>query len=1353
MRRFALSNQFQLRGSMARMLCVAAWCSVALLVIAIMTPGAARAQLAGTGTIEGTIADSSGAVVPGATVVARNLATGAETVRTSTSAGLYNLSPLDAGDYSITVTAKGFEKLVRPSVHVDGMQVLALDLALHVGAENITVTVTTAPPLLETENATLGAAMEGEAYQSLPLEMGNAGSPDQRRVTDFATLMPGVSPNITKNNETDEPMVVNGNQNSSEMYIEGIPATSVNTAGDPRFIWSAISVEAVDQFQLKTSAYSAEYRGLGVENYTLKSGGKQFHGTFYDIFRNTALDAAGFIPAHYQPVGCASSSCWVWYTPPEHMNEYGISLGGPLFPFGRLKDKVFFFANYMGFRYSTLTTPAYQSIPTERMRGGDFTELLAPTGASGCTAATCSANGLNSDTAGDNKAAVQIFDPMTQYYTGGKYYRYQFGASGDALSTKGSYNVIPSNDLSPIATAMLTWMPHTLYGSGAATSQSLTNNYLGSYPWGLSNWSTTERIDFNLSSRQTLSVIGAAGRQGLIGNAGAQTTDVMPPPYMYAKVYAPITKDGMIEHSYTINNSLVNQFKYGAMQYFSPAYNPTLNTAAYGAGNSTIGIGNVPAGQTTASFPTVKFSSSSNTQWGPQASAGNVLNAYTFVDNMLWVHGRHSISFGGQLQLLEYNYLADKTGSSPLSLTYKSTESGNITTSGGAGSGGFDVASFMMGAVDSGSYTQYAPIANETGTRFRPYAFYANDDWKATSKLTINAGLRWDILPPFKEVQNRLSFLNPLMQNPYTYSAGALMFAGNGNNSCFCRTPVHTNYRDFGPRLGFAYSVDNKTVIRASYGMYYTLGGGTGGDSNASQPGSALELGYSVAPSPASPGVSLPVFYLNGASALSGYGTNAVNGYANDPYNTQFGVTSKSGSYSVSAPPIYDPGYGTYYSTNLSSSNVDYISTTLGYLDPKYTGRAPEFEMWSFGIQRSLTPDMTLTVSYVGNEAHYLVGQANASGTTALDRGYYGNALDPKWMSMGACLAAKATTGSITCTAPSGTAYTSGSTLQSAFGIALPYASFPTSQAWSQALLPFPQYKGVTNENDAVSNSNFNSLQLSLNQRLAHGLTLMVNYTFSKSIDNAGTTRAGYAIPAGVGANGKGWAAGKADRSLSVFDQRHNLNSTATYDLPFGKGHIGGGNAIVSNLVGGWRLAGVFTYIGGNPLQIIQSSCSGNGVGGTCMPAYNPAFTGPARQNGGWGHGATRTTLGTIQYVNPAAFLVTGTGGASGGSSGVSGNQYVIGDVARNGAYGLRGPGNYDIDATVRRTFNIWPNERVKFVLEASAFNALNHVWFGTTSTNASGTIAQSVGSSSFGTVSGQANNPRQFQFAGHFNF
>jgi hypothetical protein len=303
------------------------------------------AQLGGTGTIEGTVIDSTGALVVGAKVTARNVGTGAEMVRSTTRSGLYTLAPLDAGDYTVTVVAPSFEKLVRENIHLDGLQVLSLDMTLQPGSATQTVTVTDTPPALETGEATLGAVIENQVYQSLPLEMGGANgiSTDQRRTTDSALLMPGVTNNEVKNNESDEPMVINGNASSSEMYIEGLPFESASVAGDPRYIWSAISVEAVDQFQVKTTAYSAEYQGLGVENFTIKSGTNQFHGSLYEIMRNTAFDSAGFNPAQYPSNYAIAAKQGQFYKPPEHMNEYGVTIGGPIW-----KNKVFFFANYMG---------------------------------------------------------------------------------------------------------------------------------------------------------------------------------------------------------------------------------------------------------------------------------------------------------------------------------------------------------------------------------------------------------------------------------------------------------------------------------------------------------------------------------------------------------------------------------------------------------------------------------------------------------------------------------------------------------------------------------------------------------------------------------------------------------------------------------------------------------------------------------------------------------------------------------------------------------------------------------------------------------------------------------------------
>jgi len=1245
------------------------------LVLVFLMPSTIPAQIGGSGTIEGTVTDSSGALVVGAKVTARSASTGTEMVRSTSHSGLYNLSPLDAGEYIITVSAAGFETLVRENVHLDGMQALALNLTLQIGSASQTITVKDEPPPLETENATLGAAMENEVYQSLPLEMGAAGAADQRRATDFAALMPGVTANFTKNNETDEPMVINGNQNSSEMYLEGIPMTSVSVSGDPRYIWSAFSVETVDQFQLKTSAYSAEYRGLGIENYTIKSGGKQFHGSVYDVLRNTAFDAVGFLPAINNVATAASKAAgggnvYVNSPPSEHMNEYGISLGGPIW-----KNKLFFFGNYLGFRFSTVTNPSFYTVPTTLMRSGNFSELL------------------------NQSTPVKIYDPITQTCT----------SSTNCSRTLYPNNTIPATEISPIAQAMEQYLP-------APTNSNLTSNYLGSVPWGLNNWTQSERLDYDLSQKQKISLIAGAGRQGLIGTVqgSASSTNLEPLPYQSAKIYRPITKDLMFEHTYVISNSLVNQFKYGAMQYYSPAINPSLINPAWAA--SAFGITGLPGGQVAQSFPTVKFSEV--TQWGPSASAGNVTNNYVGLDNLQWIHGKHALTFGGQYQMLEYNFQPDRTGTSPLTLgtSPKETEGFKANSVTAASNTGWDYASFMIGAMDSSTYTEYAPYASETGTRFHPFAVYANDDFRVTNKLTVNAGLRWDYIPPFHEAENRFSFMNPNATNPYTGSAGALQFAGSGGS-----TPISTYHNNWGPRLGFAYSLDNKTVIRASVGMYYALGGGTGGTANSTQPGTALELGFSASPNPPSPGVVLPAFYLNGNPALSAQSGHKVLTYSNDPTNTSFGGVG----YSVTAPPILDAGYGTFYSTATPTNSPDYISSTLGYLDPKFGGRAPEFTGWSFGLQRSITRDMTATVSYVGNEGHHIL----ATGTT--ERGYYGNLLDPKWLALGAKLSQTATPANL-----------------AANGLSLPYASFPTTQPFSQMLKPFPQYSGLTDEVDAVSNSNYHSLQLSISQRLAHGLTMMLNYTFSKSLDNAGTFRAGYAIPANVSADGKAYAQGKADYSLSTFDQRQDLKGTATYDLPFGRGHIGGDNAIVRSLAGGWRLSGIFTYIGGNPLAIIQNTCTNNSVGEQCMPALTEGFTGSARQNGGWGHGATRDTLSSLQYINPAAFTLTGT-------TGTLANPYVIGNAARTAPYGLRGPGNYNIDSSIRRTFDLWNKENMKFVLEASAFNTGNHVWFGSTSPNgAGGAIGQSLGgSSTFGAVTGQSNNPRQYQFAGHVTF
>ncbi|HUZ95094.1 MAG TPA: carboxypeptidase regulatory-like domain-containing protein, partial [Edaphobacter sp.] len=324
-----------------------------------------RAQLSGKGEIKGVVTDPSGAVVPGASVVVTSTTKGTKLTRTTTSSGDYDISPLDPDIYTIGVTAAGFQTTTQQHVNVNALEISNVNIALTVGSEAQSVTISAAPPALETSNATLGATMEQAMYSALPIQMGAGGSPDQRRATDFAVLMPGVQGNETNGNATTNTGVVNGSGSrgaASSVYINGIPFTSVAGQGDTRFVWTAISVDAIDQFQVQTSGYSAMYEGMGVQNYSTKSGGNKLHGSVYDYFRNTALDTWGyFAPAQIDPTkGYAVK-------PRENMNEYGAVLSGAI-----KKDKLFFFLNYDAYRFAHGPLAAYQTVPTQAEYSGDF---------------------------------------------------------------------------------------------------------------------------------------------------------------------------------------------------------------------------------------------------------------------------------------------------------------------------------------------------------------------------------------------------------------------------------------------------------------------------------------------------------------------------------------------------------------------------------------------------------------------------------------------------------------------------------------------------------------------------------------------------------------------------------------------------------------------------------------------------------------------------------------------------------------------------------------------------------------------------------------------------------------------
>ncbi|HEU5351506.1 MAG TPA: carboxypeptidase regulatory-like domain-containing protein [Terracidiphilus sp.] len=1247
----------------------------------------AAAQLAGKGAISGTIADKTGAVIPGATIAATNQSTGLTTSTSSTGAGDFTFANLNPGTYTVTTEAKGFEKLVQKNLHVNALETTVYNPTLTVGGANEEITVTAEPPQLETTNATLGATMENETYSELPIEMGAYGQADQRRATDFVYLMPGVQGNETNGNATTNTGVVNGSGSrgaASDVYVDGVPFVRAGGNGDPRYVWTAISVDAVDQFQVQTTGYSALYEGQGVMNYTIKHGGDRQHGSVYEFFRNTALDSWGWFGKIPNP------ATGVPVKPVEHSNEYGINLGGPLIPFGSWRHKVFYFGNYNGFRYSS-ATPTPMTFATTAEQQGDF-----------------------------SAAGIAIYDPLSQATctansTDGPC-RYQYGygpgtGTGPAgnpvlTGTDADVNVIPQSEFSAVAQNLQQFLP-------AVGGTTLQNNYVSPNATGLVNWSTTDRIDYSMNQNDTFSFLAAIGRQASSVPVGQTTSgrNVGPVPYNYGQAYAPKTAVGIIEETHVFSPNLLNQVKWGYARYDGPTFSPN---AAPAYASSAMGLSGLPDGQANGSFPIVTFSGAdAPTNWGGTTENRTEAANFTLLDSVQWNTGKHSFTFGGQIAWMQYNVISATGGSTPITLANSVTETAGINASSNSSpkyiatpGTGLAYASFLLGEIDKGSFTQY--LQQEFGARFRAISGYVQDNWKISPKLTADLGLRYDFYPTVTEQHNAESYFDPSLANPVTGINGALQFAGSGTGTCNCSTPVDNYHKNLGPRIGLAYQLGSKTVIRASYGVMFTHGNAVGGLNT-----SLGTLGFSAAPSFSSNGSLLSTIPLTGTNG-------AVPSFA-----TAKGVTS-------------GPAYGTGYTT---TSGYTGTPSSMGYDDPYLGGRAPEYINWNFGLQHQLANKITLEADYVGSEGHFV----QSDSLTA--RGHWSNQLEPKYLSLGSALADKGSALATDCVTYS-----------------LPCPSgFTASQPLSTALKPFP-FHTVSDNFGYVANTNYHALVLLLGIRTWHGFTLNSNYTWSRTIDDGGTFRTGYAIPAGTLANepDKSFPADRIERSVSTTNQPQHFVLTTVWALPIGKTYFAS-NATERAILGGFRLSGVYQAYSGSPLAITASSCQTNPAQGTCNPTINPNFSGSARQNGKWGHGVTWDTYNKISFIVPSVGGVDSSGNVLTPVSGPfiapvppSGEKsllntsyapaYTFGNAPRTAPYNLYGPGNYQLDLALVRSFPLHFTESAKLDFRAEWYNVTNHTLFGVASTQ--------VGNASFGQVTNSSQASRKAaQFSARISF
>jgi hypothetical protein len=1304
------------------------WAGAALAISQCMLP-ALNAQTAGEGAIQGTVTDQSGAVIAHAKVTATNNATGITATRETTSSGLFLISPLLPGTYRVLVSADGFRDLRQENLVVTAMSTSTLNLSLSVGSATQDVTVTAAPPVLNTTDAVLGGSIQSDVYMELPILANN----QQRDITSVSNLLPGAQPGSRSS-------LFSGTANRvQEVYLNGIPITTITQIGDNRPILNLVPAEAIDQINVVTNSPSAEYQGAGMVNYTTKAGGNQYHGTLAAYIRNTAFDTWGFTAIANTTKKLVNGVITTVPAgkPADHQNEFAVSVGGPI-KIPHLfdgHDKLFFYGSYDKFRSRSAPNPASVTIPTTAFQEGDFSALLASNGGPG----------------------YAVYDPTSQsnctlHSTNGPC-RYQFGygpgagngPGGNPVRT-GAPNVIPAGIISPISQYMQKFLPDP-------TTSAITSNYLGGPPSGYDNWLYSGRIDYQVSEKQRISGVVAGGnRQAYPFTAASSfnnSTVSLPLPYTGSTYSTVAGHWADLEDAYTITQNLVNQFRFGWSNFGGPPLrNLTQGVQQFAATTAGIGFTGLPAGgQADTEFPTIRFNGSNapNT-WGfgtNGVTATTVSQNYTTLDNLLWVKGKHAMTFGFQMQKLQANASAYDGTTSSLTMLYDPSDTASIVPSGTAyaygGNTGFAYASYLLGAVNSTSIS--AQSFSVLGGRYSTYAPYFQDTWKILPNLTLNLGVRWDYIPPYHEVLDRYSFLNPNIANPVTGNNGALEFAGNWGGAgvaCNCSTPVHTYWKNWQPRVGLSYSLNDKTVISAGFSVVYSHAGGTGGASGSYNGTGQMGLNSSTTFSPTGAGPNAaPAFYLNNSAGFQALGI----------------ANSNFGGPGYSVPPITAPGpiSQTLNVGNTVNSSGKFVTagSAPAFADPYISGRAPQFNFWNFGIQRAITDDLTVMVSYAGSESHFIAGASNI-------RGLQSNQIDLQYWALGSLLSSPATAANIT-------------KAQAILpGIQAPYASFVQAAALNggqatigQMLKWMPQFSGVSDLwGSTVANSSYHAAQVSVHKRMSHGLDITVNYTYSKNIDDAGTQRSGFAIPASLTLNGKGWAPNRIDRSLSANSVPQNLNIYGVYNLPFGKSGWGSGNAVSRAIISGWNLSGIFSYSSGTPLLITSSACnsSTHPGAGTCMPDLNPVFTSKTiRQNGSWGNGTNAKNFGTIKYLQ--GYIPStgdGTGVAADGATAVAcassagpfcnPGAYMIGDTGRVMAFdGLRNPSTYNLSGSVSRTFDI--TERWKFIFRADCQNIPNKTTFSGIQTN--------VNSASFGTVNGATGNTqsRDFQFSGRINF
>jgi hypothetical protein len=823
----------------------------------------ARAQYE-NGSLVGTIRDTSGAIVAGATVTVSNTATGIENKVTSDSGGNWEMPSLRVGNYHVTASMSGFNTAVADNVALSVGTRQRIDLTLQVGQAQETVEVNNVQLQLETESSQRGQIITQYQSEALPLVTrnysdllalvtGSRQAPTAATTSSVNSLVRAGAYNVNGQRSMFNNFLLDGMDNNA--YGES------NQGFDNQII--AIPPDSLSQWQIVTNNSNAEYgRASGATiNVASQAGTNDYHATLYEFIRNTDLNAAGY----FKPTLTGTLGPVPFQKPTFNRNQFGMNFGGPI-----LKNKLFFFLDYEGFR-QTLKPLGVFTLPTQ--------------------------NELN------GKLVVPVKNPIT-----GKTY-----AAGQQ---------IPDGDFNPTSLQVVNFFRQIpLPIAGSPTTGLASNDYALLVPFTDNSDKGDLRIDW---------------QQNATSSWFLRVSDRKETGVNYPAI--PLPLDGQTNGTIRV---LDQQVALGYTHLFgaNKVLDARLGLSRTKAGKFTLSIGNdsitipgLPSNPIVAgglpSIGITNFSAFGRQSTNPQWQDPSLLDPKV---NFTWVKGQHSMKFGYEY---EHIWMA-VNDNNPL---YGSFGFSSDYTNTGTGSPVADNywADFLFGTPSSYALANYFVAHLRTSMD----NVYAQDDWRITPKFTLNYGMRWEYGSPYSEENNYISNFDPVSQTVLTITPGAI--AGNGitpfhGGGVYGNTLVNPDFTDFGPRIGFAYSPDDKTVVHGGFGLSYVhytrAGSGDILGINAPQAQFASVGSQAVAPSPAT---QCPV----GAPATSCF------------------VTIDRGF----------PASLTVF--NKATDNITYI--------PKDT-KDSYVESYFLSVQRQLAKNIVFDVAYVGNHGVKLQGFLNAN--------------------------------------------------------------------------------------------------------------------------------------------------------------------------------------------------------------------------------------------------------------------------------------------------------------------------------------------------------------------------------------